>query len=64
MAFGNSPTSIRRKNGQRILTVTARVDPTVVTRQEVNQVLRAGILSQPREAVGGPPRGPHLVWRR
>jgi multidrug efflux pump subunit AcrB len=46
VSFGQSPTTISRKDGQRILTVTARVDPQVVTGQEVNQALRAGILPQ------------------
>jgi multidrug efflux pump subunit AcrB len=46
VSFGQSPTTIRRKNGQRILSVTARVDPQIVSGQEVNQTLRAGILPQ------------------
>ena len=46
VSFGQSPTSIRRKNGQRIMTVTARVNPAVVTGQEVTQALRAGIMPQ------------------
>jgi multidrug efflux pump subunit AcrB len=44
VSFGKSPTTIRRKNGQRILSVTARVDPQVVSGQEVNQALRANVL--------------------
>jgi multidrug efflux pump subunit AcrB len=46
VSFGQSPTTIQRKNGQRILSVTARVDPQIVTGQEVNQALRADILPQ------------------
>jgi multidrug efflux pump subunit AcrB len=46
VSFGRSPTTIQRKNGQRILSVTARVDPQIVTGQEVNQALRAGVLPQ------------------
>ncbi len=33
--FGNSPTTIRRKDGQRVLTVTADVNAAVVTGDEV-----------------------------
>jgi multidrug efflux pump subunit AcrB len=46
VSIGQSPTTIRRKNGQRILSVTARVNPEIVSGQEVNQALRAGILPQ------------------
>jgi multidrug efflux pump subunit AcrB len=52
VSFGTSPTSIRRKDGQRVLTVTAEVDPTVVTGQEVSGVLDAEIL--PRLGASAP----------
>jgi len=44
VSFGQSPTTIRRKDGQRLLSVTARVNPEIVSGQEVNQLLRAEIL--------------------
>ena len=44
LSYGTSPSTIRRKDGQRILTVTARVNPDVVSGQEVNDALRAGVL--------------------
>lgn len=44
VSFGRSPTAIQRKDGQRILWVTARVNPEIVSGPEVNQVLRAEIL--------------------
>ena len=50
VAFGLSPTTINRKDGQRVLTVTARTNPQVVTGQEVSSDLRAGILPDLRAA--------------
>jgi multidrug efflux pump subunit AcrB len=44
LSFGTSPSTIRRKDGQRILTVTARVNPEEVSGQEINDALRAGVL--------------------
>ena len=44
--FGNSPTTIRRKDGQRVLTVTADVDVNVVTGDEVANVLDRSILPE------------------
>jgi multidrug efflux pump subunit AcrB len=44
VSFGTSPTTIQRKDGQRVLTVTAEVDPGVVTGQEVNAQLEAEVL--------------------
>ncbi len=44
VAFGTSPTTIRRTDGQRVLTVTAEADPTIVTGQEVNAALTADVL--------------------
>jgi len=48
VSFGTSPTSISRKNGQRTLTVTARVDEQVVSGAEVTGALRSGLLAQLR----------------
>ena len=42
--FGNSPTTIRRKGGARVLTVTADVNTNVVTGGEVTNRLEATIL--------------------
>lgn len=44
VSFGTSPTTIRRRDGERVLTVTAEVDPTVVTGQEVNLLLESEVL--------------------
>ena len=44
--FGSSPTTIRRKDGHRVLTVTADVYPGVVTGNEMNSVLEASILPE------------------
>jgi multidrug efflux pump subunit AcrB len=44
VAFGTSPTTIQRRDGQRVLTVTAEVDPSVVSGQEVNDQLEADVL--------------------
>ena len=43
-SLGHSPSSIRRKDGQRIVTVTADVDTTIVTGAEVNDILATTIL--------------------
>jgi multidrug efflux pump subunit AcrB len=42
--FGEAPSVIRRKEGRRVVTVTADVDPGVVTGQEVSSRLREEIL--------------------
>ena len=42
--LGNSPAAISRKDGRRILTVTADVDPAVVTGGEVTNLLDTAIL--------------------
>jgi len=42
--FGQSTSSIRRKAGQRVVTLTADVDPTVVTASEVATVLAETVL--------------------
>ena len=42
---GMSPPAIRRKDGQRIVTVTADVDPTVISGNEANGILENSILA-------------------
>ena len=44
--FGDSPTTIRRKDGQRVLTVTADVNTAVVTGDEVTGLLEASVLPE------------------
>ena len=44
--FGSSPTTIRRKDGQRVLTVTADVNTTIVTGGEVTDRLDSSILPE------------------
>ena len=44
--FGSSPTAIRRKDGQRVLTVTADVNTAVVTGDEVTNLLDGSILPE------------------
>ena len=44
VSFGTSPTSIRRKNGQRALTITADVDPAIVTGQVASSELEDVII--------------------
>jgi len=46
VSFGRSPTSIQRKDGQRVVSVTADVDPAVVSGQEVSDQLAATILPE------------------
>ncbi|HKK91840.1 MAG TPA: efflux RND transporter permease subunit, partial [Longimicrobiales bacterium] len=46
VSFGTSPTSIQRRDGRRVLTVTARVDSDVTSAGDVNEALEAGILSE------------------
>ena len=41
-----SPLTIRRKDGQRVATVTADVDPTVITGDEANNILASTILPE------------------
>ncbi len=43
--FGNSPTTIRRKAGQRVLTVTADVNTAVVTGDEVTDRMESVVLA-------------------
>ena len=42
--FGSSPTAIHRKDGDRVVTVTAGVSPGVVTGTEMNSVLESAVL--------------------
>ena len=44
--LGNSPTTIRRTDGERVITVTADVDREVVTGNEVTEQLAASVLPQ------------------
>ena len=43
--FARSPTTIHRLNEQRVITVTANVDNSVVTGQSVNRALEQGLLA-------------------
>ena len=44
--FGSSPTTIRRTDGERVITVTADVDREIVTGNEVTEQLSASVLPQ------------------
>ncbi|MEM6646746.1 MAG: efflux RND transporter permease subunit [Bacteroidota bacterium] len=44
VSIGEAPSSINRKEGRRLATVTADVDPGIVTGQEITNRLRAEIL--------------------
>ena len=44
--FGSSPTTIRRKDGDRVVTVTADVVRAIVTGPEMNSVLESSILPE------------------
>ena len=44
--FGSSPTTIQRKDGQRVLTVTADVNTAIVTGDEVTNLLEGSILPE------------------
>ena len=50
---GISPPAIRRKDGQRVVTVTADVDQTVITGGEANAILADSILAGLKEANPG-----------
>ena len=52
VTFGSSPTTIQRKDGQRVLTVTADVNTSVVTGDEVTTLLGGSIM--PELAVRNP----------
>ena len=43
---GTSPPTIRRKDGQRVVTVTADVDDTVISGNEANRILAESILAK------------------
>ena len=47
---GISPPAVRRKDGQRVITVTADVDQTVITGREANTILADSILAELVEA--------------
>jgi multidrug efflux pump subunit AcrB len=49
VAFGTAPSTIRRVDGRRIVTVTAEVDRTVITGSEVNAELTNTILPAAQE---------------
>jgi multidrug efflux pump subunit AcrB len=44
VSFGESPSIIRRQDGRRVVTVTANVDTTVVTSQEIARQLEGEVL--------------------
>ena len=46
MTMGTSPPSIRRQDGQRVVTVTAEVDESVISGGEANDILENTILVQ------------------
>ncbi len=46
VSFGSSPTTIRRKDGRRILTITGDVDPAVITGQVVKDQIANVIIPQ------------------
>jgi multidrug efflux pump subunit AcrB len=46
VSFGTSPTTINRKDGQRVLTVSASVDEQVTSSGEISGVLTAGVLAE------------------
>ncbi len=56
VAFGTSPTSINRKDSRRVLTVTADVDPQIVSAAQVSTALEEEILP---ELIA---RDPRLTW--
>ncbi len=43
---GNTPLSIRRRNGRRVITITADVDGSMITAGEANDILATSILSK------------------
>jgi multidrug efflux pump subunit AcrB len=49
VSFGTSPAAINRKDGSRVATVTADVDPAVVTGQEVTGRLEGEVLPAVKE---------------
>ncbi len=57
VSFGTSPTSISRRDGRRVLTVTARIDNQITSSDEVNAALASGVLAD----MSG--QDPRLVWQ-
>ncbi|MDT8367950.1 MAG: efflux RND transporter permease subunit [Longimicrobiales bacterium] len=45
LTLGTSPTAIRRRDGRRVVTVTARVNNAVTSADEVNRALETGVLA-------------------
>ena len=43
---GSSPPTVRRKDGQRVVTITADVDSTVISGNEANRILADSILAE------------------
>lgn len=53
VAYGISPTNILRRDGRRIITITADVDDAAVTGQEVSAYLREQILPELERTIPG-----------
>jgi len=45
LGMGVSPSALRRRDGQRVVTVTADVDPSVISGNEANEILANSILA-------------------
>ncbi len=45
LGMGLSPSALRRRDGQRVVTVTADVDPSVISGNEANEILANSILA-------------------
>ena len=45
LGMGVSPSALRRRDGQRVVTVTADVDPSVISGNEANEILTSSILA-------------------
>ncbi|MDE2795507.1 MAG: efflux RND transporter permease subunit, partial [Gemmatimonadota bacterium] len=45
LGMGVSPSALRRRDGQRVVTVTADVDPSVISGDEANEILSGSILA-------------------
>ena len=58
---GTSPPAIPRRDGQRVITVTADVDPVVISGGEANAILVNSILAGPHRREPGP--DVHAWWR-
>ena len=53
LSAGVSPPSIRRRDGQRVVTITAEVDPAVISGTEANRILANDILDPIVETIPG-----------